>query len=208
MLITISGLSGSGKSTAAKGLSERLGIPTVDVGTIFRAMAAKRGMDVVEFGRYVEEHPEIDRELDKAMMRKAKRSGDLILQGRLAGLMTAKEGLPAVRIWIDASAKVRASRVARRQGVPFKAAMAEITRRDKDNLDRYRHTYGLDLNDLSVYSIAVQTDNLTLEEVVSSLVKELSKYGRRDAKPRFRSGKPGPGRAGRGGRRSRGGGQG
>jgi predicted cytidylate kinase len=137
-------------------------------------MAKKHGMDVVEFGRYVEEHPEIDRQLDAAMVRKAKRSGDLILQGRLAGLMTAKEGLPAVRIWITASARVRASRVARRQGVAFKKAMAEISRRDRDNQDRYRQTYGLDLNDLSVYDIVVRTDNLTLEEVVSCLVKELS----------------------------------
>lgn len=174
MLITISGLSGSGKSTAAKGLSERLGIPTVDIGQIFRAMAKKRGMDVVAFGKYVEEHPEIDRELDAAMVRKARRDGDLILQGRLAGLMTAKEGLPAVRVWIAASSRVRASRVARRQGVSYKAAMAEISRRDRDNLVRYRQTYGLDLNDLSIYDIVVRTDNLTLEEVVSCLVKELS----------------------------------
>jgi len=174
MLITISGLSGSGKSTAAKGLSERLGIPTVDIGKIFRKMAEQYGMDVVAFGRYVEEHPDIDRQLDAAMVRRARRSGDLILQGRLSGLMTKRESLPAVRIWITASARVRASRVARRQGIPYKQAMAEISRRDRDNRVRYRHTYGLDLNDLSIYDIVVRTDNLTLEEVVSSLVKELT----------------------------------
>lgn len=175
MLITISGLSGSGKSSAAKGLSERLGIPTVDIGKLFRAMAAKYGMDVVAFGRYVERHPKIDRELDAAMIRKARRAGDLILQGRLAGLMTAKEGMEAVRIWIAASAKVRASRVAGREGVPFRQAYRQVTKRDRDNQVRYAKTYGLDLNDLSVYDIVVQTDNLSVEKVVSSLVKELNR---------------------------------
>ncbi|MEY4744109.1 MAG: hypothetical protein RL272_54 [Candidatus Parcubacteria bacterium] len=175
MLVTISGLSGSGKSSAAKGLAEKFGIPTVDIGKIFRAMAVKYGMDVVAFGRYVEEHPEIDRELDAAMLRRAKRSRNLILQGRLAGLMTAKEGLKAVRVWIAASTRVRANRVASREGIPFEKALEQIVRRDRDNQERYSQTYGLDLNDLSVYDIVVQTDNLSVEEVVSSLVKKLTR---------------------------------
>jgi predicted cytidylate kinase len=175
MLITISGLSGSGKSSAAKGLSEKLGIPTVDVGKIFRALAAKHGMDVVAFGTYVEKHPDIDRELDAAMIRRAKRSRNLILQSRLAGHMSARENLDAVRIWIAASPKVRAERVARREGCSYKEAHAEVTRRDKDNRNRYLKTYGLDLNDLSIYDIVVQTNDSSKEEVISRLVKELTR---------------------------------
>ena len=196
MLITISGLSGSGKSTAAKGISKALGIPTVDVGKIFRTMAAKRGMDVVEFGKYVEKHPDIDRELDAAMLQLSKRRKRLILQSRLAGLMTAKAGLKAVRIWITATARTRASRVSRREGVPFRKALADITRRDRDNRTRYMGTYGLDLNDLSVYDIVVRTDNLTLEEVVSCLVKELTHvWPKRRKSPQPRPPKAGPPRA-------------
>jgi cytidylate kinase len=175
MLITISGLSGSGKSSSAKRLAERLGIPTVDIGTIFRAMAKRRKMDVATFGRYAEAHPEIDRELDAAMVRRAKRADNLILQGRLAGWMSVLNDLPAYRIWIGATARTRASRVAKREGIPYARALKEITRRDKDNLVRYRRTYGLDLNDLSIYDSVVQTDNLSVEQVVSSLVKTLPK---------------------------------
>lgn len=175
MLITISGLSGSGKSSSAKLLAERLGIPTVDIGTIFRAMAKRYKMDVVAFGRYAEKHPEIDRKLDAAMVRRAKRDGNLILQGRLAGWMSLLNDLPAYRIWIGATARTRASRVARREGIPYARALKEINRRDRDNLVRYRRTYGLDLNDLSVYDTVVQTDNLSVRQVVSSLVKTLPK---------------------------------
>ncbi len=175
MLITISGLSGSGKSSAAKGLSEKIGVPTVDVGQIFRRMAKQHRMDVVAFGPYVEKHPEIDRKLDAAMLRKAKKAGDIIMQGRLAGLMTAKEGLEATRIWIAASAQTRASRVSKREGTPYRRSLSQITKRDRDNRHRYKRTYGLDLNDLTVYDIVVQTDNLTVEEVVSRLVKALNR---------------------------------
>ena len=88
MLITLSGLSGSGKSSAANALAEKLKIPTVDIGAIFRRLAKKHGMDVAEFGKHVEKNPEIDHELDLAMVRRAKRGRNLILQGRLAGWMT------------------------------------------------------------------------------------------------------------------------
>jgi cytidylate kinase len=186
MLITISGLSGSGKSTAAKGLGKRLGLPTVDIGTIFRRLASHYGMDVIEFGRYAERHPKIDRELDEAMVARAKR-GNLILQGRLAGWMTLRHGVPAYRIWLSALPSTRARRVAGREGIPYAKALADIRRRDRDNRTRYLKTYGLDLNDLTVYDSVVRTDNLTVEEVVSSLARILWPMRRKTLKNRRKS---------------------
>jgi cytidylate kinase len=183
MLITISGLSGSGKSSTAKGLSQALGIPTVDIGEIFRAMAKRYKMDVVQFGRYAEEHPEIDRKLDAAMVRRAKAKKHLILQGRLAGWMAVLNDLPSIKIWIGASLRVRAQRVAKRQGVPYRTALAEIRKRDRDNLVRYRRTYGLDLNDLSIYDVSVQTDGRSVEWVVSSLLRTLNVWPTRRKTP-------------------------
>jgi predicted cytidylate kinase len=173
MLITISGPSGSGKSSVAKVLSEKLGLPTVDVGRIFRRMAKEKGMSVGEFGRYAEKHKKLDEELDERVIRMARRRKDLILQSRLAGLMTARYGMPAVRIWIDASTKTRAARISRREGRPAAQILKETTRRDMDNLKRYKQTYGLDLNDRSVYDIVVKTDDLTINQVVASLLKSL-----------------------------------
>ena len=192
MLITISGMSGSGKSTASKGVSDALGIPTVDVGQIFRAMAKRYGMEVTDFGKYVERHPEIDRKLDDEMIRQARRKKNLILQGRLAGWMTYLRKLPAIRIWIGASLKVRARRVAGREGRTYAETLRQVDRRDRENRARYRRTYGLDVNDLSVYDIVVQTDNLTLEEVVSSLVKTLKVWTKNSRMKRKTKKRPSP----------------
>jgi len=191
MLITISGLSGSGKSSAAKGLSAAFGIPTVDVGAIFRAMAKKRGMDVIAFGEYAEKHPKIDKELDAEMLRRAKLRKNLILQGRLAGLLTAKKRIPAYRIWIGATLATRAKRTALREGISLEKARKNVAKRDKDNRARYLSTYGLDLNDHSVYDAVIQTDRLSLEEVVSCLVKNLTPvWPTRPTTPKTRSKRP------------------
>jgi predicted cytidylate kinase len=173
MLITISGQSGSGKSTAARMLSEATGIPTVDVGTLFRAMAARRGMDVIAFGRYAERHPKIDLELDAAMLRRARRGKLLLWQGRLAGWLAFKENLPAIKIWIKASARVRARRVAGREGGPMSRVLGEIKRRDRDNRARYLRLYGLDVTDLSVYDAVIPTDNRSPKQVVSALISSI-----------------------------------
>lgn len=179
MLITISGLSGCGKSTTAKALAEELGIKTIDIGTIFRALAARRGMSVGEFGRHVEANPDIDRELDQAMLKRARRSKNLILQGRLAGWMTHKHEVAAYRIWIAARAQTRAGRIAKREGIPFRRALRETTSRDRDNRRRYQKLYGLDLNDLTIYDAVIPTDSRTVAEVVSLILRKLHQYGRR-----------------------------
>ncbi|MEY4723810.1 MAG: hypothetical protein RLZZ324_1323 [Candidatus Parcubacteria bacterium] len=190
MLITISGLSGSGKSSAAQGLSEKLGMPTVDAGAIFRRMAKERGMTVSEFGRYADKHRKIDLDFDKRLIRMAKRRKTLILQGRLTGMMTARYEVPAIRIWIGATARTRAGRIAGREGKSVAVVAKETAARDRDNRARYLRTYGLDLNDLSVYDIVVKTDGLTLSQVIHSLLKSLKriwpKTSRTPPKKRFR----------------------
>ena len=64
MIITIGGVAGSGTTTVAKVLSERLGIPFVSAGAIFREMAAEMGMTPIEFGKFAESNTDIDKEID------------------------------------------------------------------------------------------------------------------------------------------------
>ena len=173
MIITISGPSGSGKSTAARMLSKETGLPAVDVGVVFRAMAKKRGMSVIEFGRYVARHKELDQKLDEIMLRRARKSKPFIWQGRLSGLLAAKEGIPSLTFWIQASAMTRARRVSGREGVPYRRALAQIMRRDRADRVRYMKTYGLDVNDLSVYDAVIPTDNLSAQQVVSALLRSI-----------------------------------
>ena len=80
MRITISGPPGSGKTTACRNLSERLGLESVVFGQIFRQMAADRGMSLVEFGALAEQDPSIDRLIDTRILEIAREKEDIILE--------------------------------------------------------------------------------------------------------------------------------
>ena len=175
MLITISGQSGSGKNSTAERLARKLRCRVVDAGTIFRDMGKKQGMDVIAFGQYVDAHPEIDQALDEEMLRHAQNSTNVILLGRLTGWMTMRRDIPAVRVWLSATAETRAKRVVRREKISFQQALQDTERRDRDNALRYKKLYGLDLNDLSPYDIVVVTDNRSLGQVVSLLSSRIPK---------------------------------
>ena len=177
MIITISGPSGSGKSTVANALAEKLGIPAVDVGSVFREEATRHHMDIVEFSDYRLKHPEIDRRIDDAVIAKCQETDGCVLQGRLSAWMTKQKGIKAVRVWIDASPEVRAARIVKREGGDPATALAAIKHRDDNDWRNYRDTYGIDLNDLSVYDTVVPTDNRSVEQVVSFLLSEIQKYG-------------------------------
>ena len=54
MIITIGGLAGTGTTTTAELLSEKLDIPYISAGFVFREMAAEKGMSVLEFSEFAE----------------------------------------------------------------------------------------------------------------------------------------------------------
>ena len=100
MLITISGLPGSGTTTVSRLVAEALGLERVPGGEVFRQLAVESGMTLAEFGLHAQDHPEIDVELDRRLTARA-REGGCVIESRLAGWNTARAGLPAVRVWVD-----------------------------------------------------------------------------------------------------------
>ena len=72
MIVTIGGLAGTGTTTLAEVLSEKLDVPYISAGFIFREMAAEKGMSVLEFSELAEGNDDIDKEIDKRQAEKAK----------------------------------------------------------------------------------------------------------------------------------------
>ncbi|HEX2382532.1 MAG TPA: cytidylate kinase family protein [Acidimicrobiales bacterium] len=174
MLVTISGLPGSGTSTVADLVAQRLGLAHVDGGTVFRALAAEQNLDVRAFSSVAEENPDIDVELD-ARLAAIARDGDVVLESRLAAWIATNEGLAATTVWIDGDEQVRADRVARRERIgPGRALQANRTREASERL-RYRTLYGIDLDDRSVYTLVIDATDRDPEDVAESIVATASK---------------------------------
>ncbi|MGN1044863.1 MAG: (d)CMP kinase [Candidatus Methanomethylophilaceae archaeon] len=170
MRITISGPPGSGKTTACKTLSEKLGLEAVVFGRIFRQMAAERNMSLVEFGDLAERDPSIDEHIDSAILDIARSKEDVILESRLSAYMLSRNSIPAFKIYLSASPEVRMGRVGLREGETVEEA-AKVTReREASEAKRYMMYYGIDIGDLSVYDLVVDTDNLNPDQVIEVIM--------------------------------------
>ncbi|MFC7325513.1 (d)CMP kinase [Halorubrum rutilum] len=174
MLITVSGPPGSGKSTNAAGLADRLGVEHVSGGDIFREMAAERDMTPVEFNEFAEEDPRFDRKLDRRLRETAETGDELVLESRLAGWLAAEHA--DFRFWFDAPLSVRAERIAEREEKPVDRARAETERREASERKRYRELYGIDVDDLSIYDAAYNTARWPPDRFLDVLVATVEAY--------------------------------
>lgn len=169
MLITISGLPGSGKTTVARLLSQRLGVPHVYAGDLYRKEAEARGLSLAAFIQLSERDHSIDRTLDAKMAAYARRGG-VVLEGRLAGYIAVHEGADALKVWLTASAEVCAQRVSQREGADREQVRQSNAERQRSDAKRYREIYGFDLDDTSIYDLIVHSDHDTPEALAEQIL--------------------------------------
>ena len=170
MLITISGLPGSGTTTVSRLVADALGLERVPGGEVFRQLAAEAGLSLAEFGLYAQDHPEIDIELDRRLTERA-REGGCVVESRLAGWLTSRAGLPAVRVWIDCDESVRAQRVAGRDGTSVERALVDSRARAELEHARYHTVYEIDLSDRSTYDLVLDSTEASASELADAITE-------------------------------------
>jgi len=170
--ITISGSPGSGKTTAAKLLAEKLKLKYVYSGDIFREQAKKHKMTLEEFGRYCEKHKEIDQQLDDYQLQILTK-GNVIVEGRISGWIAYRNSIPAVKVLIDTDIDTRASRIVKRENGDVNKRKKEMVAREKSEATRYKKYYDIDIKDRSIYDVVIDSGDKTSEEIVSIIVKKL-----------------------------------
>ena len=171
MIITIGGLAGTGTTTLAQVLSEKLNVPYISAGFIFREMAAERGMSVLEFSEFAEGNDEIDKEIDKRQAEKAKSTDNLILEGRLSAFFVDNADL---RICLMTPFDVRSKRIAERENKSVDVAKSEIIIREESEVLRYKEIHNIDISNMEIYDLIINTDSFdpeSISEIIATTLK-------------------------------------
>ena len=159
LTITVSGLSGSGKSTGAKAIAKALNIDYMSAGAILRQIAKDRKMSLVELVKI--RKPEIDYEMDRRTLELAM-GGNVVLDGRLTGWVAGDWA--DIKIFYECSLNIRAERVARRDDITPEKAEEVLQKRDEEDHNVYQKLYGIDSYDKSIYDIVINNEKLIKKE--------------------------------------------
>ena len=176
-IITISSLSGSGRTKIAKPLAERLGYSHVDKEAIFAAAESygwlKKSltkMDERHVGFW--ERSEADRRnyltLVEAIITDFARGDKVVIVGRGANMIL--QGIRhALRVKLYAPFKVRVGRIAEREGISEERAKDMVTRSDRERSSYIHYVFDEDWMNPDRYDVMLDTEHLSPQEAIDLL---------------------------------------
>ena len=178
-IISLTGELASGKGAVSKVLIEKLGFGIYRNGEYFRKLAKEKNMSVTEFNVYVENHPEIDRKIEKSAAEYAKDHNKFIIDARLGWYAVPESFKIYLRVDINEAAR-RAFNDPNRKETENFATIEEqkedmIKRYTLEN-ERYYRLYNVRKEDLSNYDLVIDTTKLTPEEVADKIIEEYEKW--------------------------------
>ena len=174
-IITITGDLGSGKSTVAKLLQERLNYDYIYTGKIQRMIADRFNMTTAELNKYAETHPEIDAEIDSTF-KSLNNATHLIVDSRMAWFF-----LPhSFKVYLKTDLPVAIDRIYGdnlriNENYSSKEEAADlITARKESENKRYLELYGADCANLSNFDLVIDTSQLTPEQVAGQIIERIA----------------------------------
>jgi cytidylate kinase len=175
MIVTISGLHGTGKSTVGKLVATALGLKYYSTGQAFRDLANEMKMNIQEFTRYVEEHPDIDKKLDEKIIEIAKKN-NILIDSQLSGHIL--RNVANFKIHLICPLETRVKRMADRDQSSYELKMKETLIRESSELERFKKLYAINLDDpkeiRELHDLVIDTERLSIDEIVKIILSKIT----------------------------------
>lgn len=176
MIISLSGAPGSGKSTIAQMLADKLNYPRYYIGGLRRDKAKERGLTLAEYNKLGETDIQTDQEVDIYQKELGEKEEAFVIEGR-----TSWHFIPqSFKIYLDVNEEEGAKRI-------FKSLQAKNDRNEDKDLDnwekvlesnqrrvasdrrRYEKYYQIDICKRENYDFYLDTTKLAPNEVFSAV---------------------------------------
>lgn len=173
IVITISGLHGTGKSTYAEALAKEFGLRHISAGELFRKIAEEKEISMKELTRFAEKNKDVDSLIDERSKKEAEK-GSVIIDGSLAGWMA--KSYADIKIYLNSPVDVRIKRIAERDGISYRQAERATLFREKAEKKRFKKFYGINLDDTSIYDYVINTSLIPLESNIKFIRIIIQEY--------------------------------
>jgi CMP/dCMP kinase len=192
MKITISGTLGSGKSTIAKMLAEKLNYEHYSTGKFMRTLAEENNMSLLELTKISDENTSFDKKTDDYQIKLGKNKDNFVLEGRLGFYFIPD----SIKIYLKCDEKTAAQRVlkdfkekniqrikeglrlntgAKKEGInKIEQNILEDlkTRRDSES-KRYFNLYKVNQDDESNFDLVIDTTNITPDKICNKIIASI-----------------------------------
>ena len=176
MVICISGMAGTGKSTLAKKLAQKYGFDYYSGGDALKVLASEEGYNVsqpgwwespqgLKFLKQREGDAKFDRAVDQKLLEYTEKGNVLLDSWTMPWLL--KSGF---KIWLLASMEKRAARVAQRDQITVEQALKVLKEKEDRTKGIFEKLYGFMLGeDFKPFNLVLDTESLNAEEVFQVL---------------------------------------
>jgi cytidylate kinase len=176
IVVCISGMAGTGKSTLAKKLARKYKLRYYSGGDALKELAKDEGYDPssrgwwespegLSFLKKREKNLKFDKAVDNKLLEYAQQENVLLDSWAMPWLL--KTGF---KIWLVASEEKRAERIAKRDKIAVKEALQVLKEKEARTKAIYKKLYGFRLGeDFEPFNLVLDTDNLDAGEVFQVL---------------------------------------